>query len=465
MEELQSGTCNRDVNCPEGDDWCKQKYSVAIINAPMYYNNWGWCSGSLLNNTNNNYIPYFLTTFHCLDQDISNSILSQTEMDNVSDWSFRFGFFREGCNSGVVMPFFDYSGADFISAWNTTDFALLRLEVQPQSGEYNFSDVYYNGWDRNEDLPNSVTGLHHPNGDLMKISVSMESHGIVDNDTHWDVDWTSGTTEGGSSGSPLYNNYQRVIGQVHYGIYPPRSSDPCHPDKRTTYGMLSVSWEGGGTPETRLRDWLDPDNTGVETLDGIKMPLLKYGWQVLNGQNFTRYAYDVFKLGSNQSAPFVVNNGANLTLKAGREIVIRPCSKILNGSTFIATIDNISCSDLVYLSENEGTYGGNICNTFPPKASIDNREFDIPSLSTLIITPNPFNDKAKVTINLTNNEEVSLSLFDLLGNKIITLEDQSLLSQGTHDYTITSTNLNSGMYYIVFTTKNESITQKLILVK
>ncbi len=107
MEELQSGTCNRDVNCPEGDDWCKQKYSVAIINAPMYYNNWGWCSGSLLNNTNNNYIPYFLTTFHCLDQDISNSILSQTEMDNVSDWSFRFGFFREGCNSGVVMPFFD----------------------------------------------------------------------------------------------------------------------------------------------------------------------------------------------------------------------------------------------------------------------------------------------------------------------------------------------------------------------
>lgn len=60
---------------------------------------------------------------------------------------------------------------------------------------------------------------------------------------------------------------------------------------------------------------------------------------------------------------------------------------------------------------------------------------------------------------------LSLTVFDLLGNKIITLEDQSLLSQGIHDYTITSTNLNSGMYYIVFTTKNESITQKLILVK
>ena len=33
------------------------------------------------------------------------------------------------------------------------------------------------------------------------------------------------------------------------------------------YGKLNLSWEGGGSSTTRLKDWLDPLNTGTYTLD------------------------------------------------------------------------------------------------------------------------------------------------------------------------------------------------------
>jgi hypothetical protein len=77
------------------------------------------------------------------------------------------------------------------------------------------------------------------------------------------VDWDQGTTEGGSSGSPLFDPSHRVIGQLHGGYA------ACGNNSSDWYGRLSVSWNGGGTSSTRLRDHLDPGNTGAVTVDTL----------------------------------------------------------------------------------------------------------------------------------------------------------------------------------------------------
>jgi hypothetical protein len=458
-EELLSAECERNVNCSEGDAFCREKYSVSRI---LLSDNSALCTGSLINNVKQDYIPYFLTANHCIN----------SEWDDPNVWIFEFGYMYTYCNGESPKETYSYSGADIRANWANSDFALLELQEQPQSGENNFNDVFFNGWDRSGNVPNSVVGIHHPSGDYMKISVSNEPPDIVDNDTHWDVDWTTGTTEGGSSGSPLYNPNKQVIGQVHYGTYPPgHLYEYCHPDKRTAYGMFSVSWFGDGTDETSLHHWLDPDDpTGVnspQTLDGIKMPLLKYGWNITNGQTINWNAYDVIKIGSSQYAPFTVYNGGNLTLKAGREIVIRPCTKIVAGSTFRGYIQALDCSDIVNFSQKESEYRDNVCGTYPPKASAEdiNSNSIEPLFNKLVIIPNPFTDETKISIYLSQKVMASLEVYDILGNRVVVLSNGEMLSQGTHDFNLSSSNMNSGVFYTVLTTPTERLTKKLILIK
>jgi len=56
-----------------------------------------------------------------------------------------------------------------------------------------------------------------------------------------------------------------VIGQLHGG----NTNEECTLT-RAYFGRLSVSWDIGDTPSTRLMDWLDPAGTGEEQLDGIE---------------------------------------------------------------------------------------------------------------------------------------------------------------------------------------------------
>jgi len=72
-----------------------------------------------------------------------------------------------------------------------------------------------------------------------------------------------GTTEGGSSGSPIFNDDHRIVGQLHGGYA------ACGNDLSDWYGRIFTSWEGDGTPETRLRDYLDPAGTGVMFLSRL----------------------------------------------------------------------------------------------------------------------------------------------------------------------------------------------------
>jgi len=248
-----SGNCNYDVNCTLGDvDDLKDinKKAVALIIA----NNSGYCSGSLINNTANDGTPYFLTANHCYD--------------NPSQWAFRFNWISPNpvcatnANSTNNAPEYyqTVSGASLKARNEASDFCLLQITATIPTNW----DLVYAGWDRSSIAPQSVFGIHHPSGDIMKTCRDFGP--ITTEDNMWRIeDWDMGVTEGGSSGSPVFDNFGYIRGQLYGGNSAcDGTSDNGEYD---VYGRFDVSWTGGGTAQTRLSDWLDPLETGAVTLN------------------------------------------------------------------------------------------------------------------------------------------------------------------------------------------------------
>jgi lysyl endopeptidase len=236
-----SGACNINVICPEGDDWRDQIRSVALVNTGG-----GFCTGTLINNCALNGIPYFLTADHCLGSPTEN-------------WIFRFNWDSPICDPTEDQPILmTISGAETLVNSPNTDVALLELfEVPPI--EY---DVHYSGWDISPNPAESVTGIHHPMGDIKKISHSFNA--VVANTVtiggqtaeSWQVlVWDQGTTEQGSSGSGLWNQNGLLVGQLFGGAANCTNSVDDH------YGRFDVSYP-------LLEPWLGACGTMVPGQDG-----------------------------------------------------------------------------------------------------------------------------------------------------------------------------------------------------
>ncbi len=238
-----SGNCNNNVICPVGDNWRDQIRSVAII----VVGGSGACTGTLVNNTASDGTPYFLSANHC--------------GTNSTNWVFRFNWESPVCAQNQNGPTNQtVSGGTLRAANAGSDFALHEMSAAPPAG-YN---VFYSGWDNSGNTPTSQVGIHHPSGDIKKISFDNNSASAVSwgGAACWQVaNWEDGTTEPGSSGSGLWDQNGRLIGQLYGG------SASCQSNTDDNYGRFDVSWNGASS-STRLRDWLDPGNTGNTTDDG-----------------------------------------------------------------------------------------------------------------------------------------------------------------------------------------------------
>jgi len=257
-----SGSCNVNVICPEGDGWRDQIRSVALYTISGGLQ----CTGVLVNNTAEDDTPYYLTAFHCFDPD-ENEIIENPEQlaaSMVIYWNYQ----SSSCGDPYGSDGQNQSGATFRAAYVNSDFALVELDDEPSM----VFDVYYAGWDRSDTAPAGAVAVHHPRGDVKKISfeddpVSITSYGedmSPGDGTHLKVaDWDLGTTELGSSGSPIFNSSKHITGLLHGGTA--SCTKPADPD---WYGRFECSWTGGGTAATRLSDWLDPNNISGMSLDG-----------------------------------------------------------------------------------------------------------------------------------------------------------------------------------------------------
>ncbi|MDF9828851.1 trypsin-like peptidase domain-containing protein [Parabacteroides sp. PF5-6] len=224
----ESGSCMVDINCEEGDNWQVEKTGVAKSLTRIGGASGGWylCSGTLINNTAQDLTPFFLTASHCFTDNSNRDVTAEDLL--LAQYYFDYEY--DTCGSIVVRS--DVKtliGSEMlvrIPIDGASDGALLKLETQPDW------PVYYNGWDRTNTPMTSGVGIHHPQGDVKKISTvttpavdaswagSDGSRGAEN--AHWNVYFSQtqngySVTEGGSSGSPLFNQDGLVVGTLSGG--------------------------------------------------------------------------------------------------------------------------------------------------------------------------------------------------------------------------------------------------------
>ena len=175
----------------------------------MFQINSTFCSGTLINNTANNEEQYFLTAHHCINS-------RENYISNVITY---FNWQVATCASTTTPTYDSIVGAELVFMDEQTDVALLKItSTIPDS-----YDVSYAGWNRSETNNTNTTVIHHPSGDVKKISfdndapISSDTDWLADSLTTnalWEVVWDNGTTETGSSGSALFNQDYHIIGQL-----------------------------------------------------------------------------------------------------------------------------------------------------------------------------------------------------------------------------------------------------------
>lgn len=267
--EPSSGACHLDAICGAADGWeILDRYRDAIQSVAVYgFEGTTICTGYLVNNTQSDCTPYFVTANHC-------GVNAENAPSMVVYWNYQNSTCREPRSPGSgsfgdgPLDVFN-TGATFRASYALTDVTLVELDDSVSVD----ANAFFAGWTLETTAPtDTVVLVHHPGGEEKRVSLEYDgvivgawgsgaepvadgSYLIVDS---WDV----GSSEGGSSGAPLFDQNNRVVGQLRGG------SASCNVDGFDAFGWWRLSWPGGGTPATSLQSWLDVANSGVEAIDG-----------------------------------------------------------------------------------------------------------------------------------------------------------------------------------------------------
>lgn len=222
----QSGSCNLDIACyPEYADAATAIGGIGTIGA----NGSLWCTGSLLSDgVAGPPLSYFLTADHCV-----------SSVDEADTLEFYWLFGTPSCH-GTVPDAADVprttGGADYLagsladlSASPGTDVTLMRIREAVPEG------LVHSGYTTDPiDMGSDVICIHHPQGTYKRISFGVKSdtgspsnsgeHIMGPLTRFHEILWNSdgGTTEPGSSGSPLFVELSPgklyTIGQLYGGL-------------------------------------------------------------------------------------------------------------------------------------------------------------------------------------------------------------------------------------------------------
>jgi len=475
--------CHNNVNCEPYEDYCNEIRSAMhmlvpfnfvrtnctgeIVNEIRRFN----CSAGLLNNAKNDFDPLVLTARHCIRSAIAEHwcVLDWSRTWGYPIWEliqFNFNFQSNVCSPDV--PIFDFHtvlGATLIDdsgSWPTgTDLALLRLNRKPPLQ----ANVYYAGWNRESfsDLNKNVTGVHHPDGDLKKISKG-DLHYDAIYPTFWSVGWNDGITEGGSSGSPLFEDTdRRVIGALSWSV----NNDCNDHNQQTRYGRLKDFWG-------KVGDDLSFDDLNRTTYQGAD-PIGSCQEDLeLDGAFFPSSLYRLAK--------------PDITIQAQDNIMIasNSATNVFNGITAIGGVWSIVNSDyLIRAGEkisivglpNQGfsiergsrvTLEINPCEEFEQCGVNYFAKRSITETATsndveINIYPNP--STGMVTIDMSNagfNKNYNLHVVDVMGKQVM---NTSFEVNWKYEDQINIAHLANGLYIFNFTNETGELVKRIKHVK
>lgn len=221
--------CLVDVNCPQGAPYQDIKRAVIwMVSSGV------GCSGSILNNTAEDGTPYMMTAEHC---------------GNMTNGVFVFDYERSGCGTGSSSQSSTLSGSTRLAASSLYDGQLYRLNQSIPAGYKPF----FAGWSLRTTPRAPAVGISHPSGLPKKIQIDRQDP--FDLGTRWNVFYEVGAIQPGSSGSPLFDRDERVIGTASTG------GGGC--SAGGNYGRFDLFYS-----TKNLATWLDPLGWGLNGIDG-----------------------------------------------------------------------------------------------------------------------------------------------------------------------------------------------------
>jgi lysyl endopeptidase len=244
-----SQACNQDINCTEGNQMAIEKRSVCRL----LVGGTELCTGFLVNNTNQENRALLITAQHC--------IANQNDADKSI---FVFGYESPWCNGPDGRVYHSLSGSVLRSTNADVDFSIVELNTFPP---YVYKP-YLAGWDISGAIPVQTSAIHHPLGDVKKISVDLDqpvsaTFSSMPANSAWKiVQWDIGTTEGGSSGSPIFDQNKRVVGILTGG------EAVCGRSVNDYFVKLSVCYNYSQLLWQQVKGWIDPAVTGLKQFNG-----------------------------------------------------------------------------------------------------------------------------------------------------------------------------------------------------
>ncbi|MDR2127172.1 MAG: choice-of-anchor J domain-containing protein [Prevotellaceae bacterium] len=276
-------TCHVNIACPEGNGWREEAGTSVCFMNTLIDGAWSVCSATLINNTLNDKTPYIITAWHCgADWDYT-ALISDADF---LKWQFYFFYQTSNC-AGTATGHYDNMklriGAEVIANTGGYSDGLLLKLVQPIPDEWIESgEIYFAGWDRRQIAPTSGVGISHPNGNPKKISTYtspatltgnanygfQDGSGVVMANGMWQAPFVRtasgfGRSEGGASGSGLFNQNKLLVGTLT-GATNTKPSCTSNNPFNVRYGALHAHWDRvGNSPERQMKTWLDPCGGGT----------------------------------------------------------------------------------------------------------------------------------------------------------------------------------------------------------
>jgi lysyl endopeptidase len=357
------------------------------------------------------------------------------------------------------------------------DLTLVEVD-DPDLARY---DLYLSGWNRQSPAPtDSAVAIHHPQGDAKRITFEYDPATITyltrsssRDDTHITVEWDAGTTEGGSSGGPLFTGSQRIVGVLSAG------GRGC--EIQDWFGRIALGFENGNyTPDgfqrpATLADWLDPTDSGTQTLDGRN--LAADSIPPARASNFRVAEVTPDSVTLRWEAP----GNDRMTGTADRYLLryqvntpIRSRSDF-EQSTPVSTVPSpksagTSQSATVGVSPDSSYYFALVAQDEVRNASplaVTDRDVT-PTPGLRVVTPpapNPARSQSRVSFAVREEQPVRVTLYDPLGRRLRVLRDETVRPFRRQTVQVDLSSLSSGVYFLRIRGQRAARTARIAVVK
>ncbi|MBS3915543.1 MAG: T9SS type A sorting domain-containing protein [Bacteroidetes bacterium] len=468
--------CHTNAICPPTyNDLCNEVRSVvkfswhrSISNEANPDTGWFLCSGSVVNSSNPGFDPLILTAHHCVDNGDQNHA-----------WVVWFNFQSNVCNpSNNGNDLMTLAGIDAIAsdhdALGCPDIAIMRIR-ESIPFQYN---VFFSGWTRlNLSFPTTGIGIHHPRGDLKKVSIGDITNPLFT--TCLKVDWTQGLTEGGSSGSPLF------VSRLVVAVLSNGDNSNCSNTGVDFYSSIRKSWN-------TLQPVLSPGDEEVVAIFGSDpisacQPIINLNrrffpgndWQIKN-QIIIQADQEVNVANTTETSieksPFNTPAfNSDYIIRAGNKITIFPRFKI-NAPARIPGTGAYNFTSFPQGNENRVSFRIQACSAFVDECGFNHQNSSPPPFEENLskdskfvsstesigfyIFPNPTDGTADLNIHSSEIIE-EVIIFDLYGRKII---HKSVKENKRTELILPIGDFSKGLYLINIKLEGNKIKSKNLLI-